>query len=229
MQAKDVMTTEVVAVNEDTPVHEVVGKLIKHRISGVPVVDALGRVVGVVSEGDLLQPEGQPPASRAWWLEAVYSGDTIQFKRAHGRTAGAIMTRDVVTVGPDAPLEEIARLIERKRIKRVPVVTTEGELVGIVSRANLLHGLADAIVRSHEPDREKDRALRADVLNALKHAPSLDPVLINVTVAGGEVRLWGQVETKAEIAAAEKAAKGVDGVASVVNNLGLQPASGVPV
>ncbi|MEQ9126100.1 MAG: CBS domain-containing protein [Alphaproteobacteria bacterium] len=229
MQAKDVMTTEVVVAAEDTPVHEIVGKLIKHRISGMPVVDALGRVVGIVSEGDLLQPEGQPSASRAWWLEAVYAGDTIQFKRAHGRTAGAIMTKDVVTVGPDTPLAEIARLIERKRIKRVPVVTTEGELVGIVSRANLLHGLADAIVRSHEPDREKDRALRTDVLNALKHVPSLDPVLINVTVAGDEVRLWGQVETKGEIAAAEKAVKNLDGVSSVVNNLGLQPPSGVPV
>ena len=100
MQAKDIMTVNVISVSGDTPVHEIVGLLLKHRISAVPVVDEGRNVVGIVSEGDLLRPEGtsRPQKQRPWWLEAIFTGKTVAYEKAQGRTASAVMTRSVITV-----------------------------------------------------------------------------------------------------------------------------------
>jgi CBS domain-containing protein len=230
MQAKDIMTVNVVTATEDLPVHEVVGLLLKHRISAVPVVDAGRHVVGIISEGDLLRPEGQSrtAAERPWWLEAVFSGEAVEYEKASGRTAASVMTRDVFTVDDDTPLNEIAGLLERHHIKRVPVLR-DGKLAGIVSRANLLHGLADTIVQRHEPGAAKDRQIRDELLEILLKEHELDPVLVNVTVTDGNVRLWGVVESADDADVAVAAAKSLPGVRSVENNLGSGPMSGVPV
>ena len=230
MQAKDIMTVNVISATEDTPVHEVVGLLLKHRISALPVVDTDNRVIGIVSEGDLLRPEGsqRDTAERPWWLEAVFAGKTVEFEKSHGRTVGSVMTRDVLTVEPGTPATDIAGLLERHRIKRVPVVDG-GKLAGIVSRANLLHGLAGAIVEHHEPGAARDREIRDDLLQTLLDEHELDTVLVNVTVRDGHVRLWGVVENAEEAELAERAAKAMPGVTSVENNLGAGPLSGVPV
>ena len=230
MQAKDIMTVNVISVSEDTPVHELVGLLLKHRISALPVVDSARKVVGIVSEGDLLRPEG---ASRAemrgpWWLEAFFAGLPVTYEKAQGRTAGAMMTRNVITVDENTPLNEIAELLERHHIKRVPVLS-DGSLVGIVSRANLLHGLANTIVDHHEPGAAKDRQLRQELMKILLDEHKLDTVFVNVTVRDGNVRLWGVVENADEAAAAERAAKTLPSVKSLQNNLGPGPMSGVPV
>jgi CBS domain-containing protein len=230
MQAKDIMTANVISVSEDSPVHEVVGLLLKYRISAVPVVDSARKVVGIVSEGDLLRPEGASRAGtkRPWWLEAVFAGQTVTYEKAQGRTAGAVMTLNVFTVDEDTPLNEIAELLERHHIKRVPVLS-DGRLTGIVSRANLLHGLANTIVDHHEPDAAKDRQLRHELLKILLDKHELDTVLVNVTVSDGNVRLWGVVENADQAETAESAAKILPGVKSVENNLGPDPMSGVPV
>ncbi len=230
MQAKDVMTVNVISVAEDSPIHEVVRLLLKYRISAVPVVDGARKVVGIVSEGDLLRPEGASRGAmqRPWWLESVWSGQTVAHEKAHGRTAGAVMTRDVITVDEHTPVNEIAGLLERHHIKRVPVLSN-GALVGIVSRANLLHGLANTIIDHHEPGAAKDRQLRDEVVKLLLNKHELDTALVNVTVSDGNVRLWGVVENAADAAAAESAAKALPGIKSVENNLRPGPMSGVPV
>jgi CBS domain-containing protein len=230
MQAKDIMTVNVVSVSQDTPIHEVVGLLLKYRISAVPVIDRARKVVGIVSEGDLLRPEGtsRAGAQRPWWLEAIFSGQTVAYETAGGRTAGGAMTRNVVTVDEDTPLYEIAGLLERHQIKRVPVVC-DGRLAGIVSRANLLHGLANTIIDHHEPGAAKDRELRHKLMKTLLDDHKLDTVLLNVTASDGNVRLWGVVENADEAAVAERAAKSLEGVKSVENNLSLGPMSGVPI
>jgi len=229
MQAKDVMTVNVISVTENTDVHEIVGILLKYRISAVPVVDGARKVVGIVSEGDLLRPEGASRAGteRPWWLEAIFAGHTVAYEKAQGRTAGAVMTRNVFTVEEDAPLSEIAAVLERHHIKRVPVVR-DGMLAGIVSRANLLHGLANTIIDHHEPGAAKDRQLRDELVKILLGKHQLDTVLVNVTVSDGNVRLWGVVENADQAAAAESAAKSLPGVKSVESNLGPGPMSGVP-
>jgi CBS domain-containing protein len=230
MQAKDIMTANVISVSEDTPVHEIVRLLLKYRISAVPVVDGAGQVVGIVSEGDLLRPEGASRAEtqRSWWLEAVFAGHTVTYEKAHGHTAGEVMTRNVISVEEDTPLNEIAGLLERHHIKRVPVLS-HGRLAGIVSRANLLHGLANTIIDHHEPGAAADRQLRDALVKALLDNHKLDTVLVNVTVADGNVRLWGLVDSAEEAAAAEAAARSLAGVKSVENNLRPGPISGVPV
>jgi CBS domain-containing protein len=230
MQAKDIMTVNVISVSEDTPVHEIVGLLLKYRISAVPVLDNAQKVLGIVSEGDLLRPEGTSGGvtKRSWWLEAFFAGEALTDELAHGRTAGALMTRDVISVSEDTPLNEIAELLERHHIKRVPVVG-DGRLVGIVSRANLMHGLAHTIIEHHEPGAAGDRELRQKLIKILLGTHQLDTVLLNVTVSHGNVRLWGVVENADQAAAAEAAAKSMPGVRSVVNNLGPGPMSGEPV
>jgi CBS domain-containing protein len=230
MQAKDVMTVNVISVSEDTPVHEVVALLLKHRISAVPVVDEVRNVVGIVSEGDLLRPEGtsRPPKQRPWWLEAIFAGKAVAYEKGQGRTAGTVMTRKVITVNEDTPLHEIAGLLERHHIKRVPVLNN-GRLVGIVSRANLLHGLANIIVEHHEPGAAKDRQLRTELVKILLETHKLDTALVNVTVGDGNVRLWGVADSADAAAMAETTAKSLPGVKSVENNLAPGPISGVPV
>lgn len=230
MRAKDVMTENVISVSEASPIHEVVGLLLKYRISAVPVVDGERKVVGIISEGDLLRPEAASRTTmrRPWWLEAVSAGQTVSYEKAHGRTAGMVMTRNVVAVDENTPLNEIARLLEHHHIKRVPVLSNGG-LVGIVSRANLLHGLANTIIDHHEPGAAQDRQLRNELMKILLSKPELDGVLVNVTVTDGNVRLWGVVENADEAAMAESAAKLLPGVKAVENNLHPAPMSGVPV
>ncbi|HBK07644.1 MAG TPA: hypothetical protein DDZ81_17625 [Acetobacteraceae bacterium] len=230
MQAKDIMTVNVISVSEGSSIHEVVGLLLKYRISAVPVVNSAREVVGIVSEGDLLRPEGASSAGtrRPWWLEAIFAGQTVTYEKAQGRTAGLVMTRNVITVDESTPLNEIAELLERHHIKRVPVLS-DGRIVGIVSRANLLHGLADTIVDHHEPGAAKDRQLRHELIKILLDEHKLDTVFVNVTVSDGNVRLWGVVENADEAKAAEAAAKAMAGVKSVENNLGPGPMSGVPI
>ena len=230
MREKDIMTVNVISVTEDTPVHEVVSLLLQHRISAVPVVDSGNQVVGIVSEGDLLRPEGnvRTGVERPWWLEAVFAGRTVEYEKMHGRTVGAVMTRGVFTVAPDAPLNEIAEFLERHHIKRVPV-RAGGKLAGIGSRANLWHGRAGAVIERHEPGAARDREIRDERLQILLDEHDLDTVLINVTVADGKVRLWGVVENAEEAAVAESAAKSLPGVKLVENNLGTGPLTGVPV
>jgi CBS domain-containing protein len=224
MRAKDVMTANVISVTEEAPVHEIVRLLMRYRISAVPVVDGAGKVVGIVSEGDLLRPEGGGP----WWLDAAFTGRSVSFDKAHGRTAGVIMTRNVVIVDEETPLNQIAELLERHHIKRVPVIK-DGRLTGIVSRANLLHGLASTIIEHHEPAAAKDRQIRDGLVKTLLERHGLDTVVVNVTVTEGNVRLWGVVENAEQAALAERAAKALPGVRSVENHLGLGPISGVPV
>ena len=163
-----------------------------------------------------------------WWLEAVFVGQTVAYDKARGARAGAVMTRNVITADEDTPLNEIAELLERHHIKRVPVLK-DGKLAGIVSRANLLHGLANTIVDHHEPGAAKDRQLSNELVKMLLGKHELDTALVNVTVTDGNVRLWGIVENAGQAAAAETVAKSLPGVKWLINNLGTGPISGVPL
>ena len=161
LTAADVMTREVVSVGPDTPVRAIAELLYTRRISGVPVLEE-GRLIGVVSEGDLI---GHAAAigeqRRSWWLGALMN-DSVSardYAKTHGRTARDVMTSAVITIDEAATLAEIARTLERHRIKRVPVLR-EGKLVGIVSRGNLLQGLATLEVEAAS-DRGRPRHPRA--------------------------------------------------------------------
>src|SRR5690606_11257928 len=143
MRARDIMTTSVVTVSPETRVPDIARVLLERRISALPVVDGAGRVIGIVSEGDLLhRAENKTERRRSWWLDLISSADTLaeDYVKSHGLTAKDVMNAPVISATPDASLAELATLLERHGIKRVPILEN-GALVGIVSRADLLRGL----------------------------------------------------------------------------------------
>jgi CBS-domain-containing membrane protein len=220
MLARDVMTTAVVTVLPGTEVREIAALFLERRISAVPVVDAQGQLRGIVSEGDLLnRPEAGTQHRRSWWLR-LFSGPDDQareYLRVHGRRAEDVMSEKVVTVAEDMPLAKIASLLERHRIKRVPVMR-DGKLVGLVSRANLLQGLA--AWRPEAPVKREDRDIRESLLAAFAEA-GLPMHQVNVIVSEGVVQVWGGVETKSQHQAALAAAGDTPGVKRVDDHLGI--------
>lgn len=222
MLAKDVMSRSLLTVGPDTEVPEIARMLLEWRVSAAPVLDDAGRLVGIVSEGDLMRrPESGTLRRRSWWLTLLTS-PTEQargYTRSHGRRARDVMSREVVTVTPDTPLNEIANLLERRRIKRVPVLD-EGRLVGIVSRANLLQGLVAQ--REGPAPSAADRDIQAALLAALDEA-GVRTRFVNVVVAEGIAHLWGAVESPEEKDAARVAAENTAGVRRVEDNLGVLP------
>ena len=160
MQAQDIMTKKVVSAAPDSTVEQITALMMQHHISAVPIIDESGALVGLISEGDLMRRvEGTVKRHKSWWL-SLFSDpaeSAADFVAMRGRHAADIMTKDVEVVTPDTPAGAIARLLEEKRIKRVPVVDN-GNLVGIVSRANLLQALAAVpviMIDAQSSDREK--------------------------------------------------------------------------
>lgn len=216
MQAKDVMTRFVVSVEPDTPVTEIARKLIDRGISAVPVLDETGKVVGIVSEGDLMRrEEAGTERSSSWWLRMfeLPENKAREFVKTHGLHARDVMTADVVTVSEDTSIILIADLLERHHIKRVPVVQ-DGNLVGIISRANLLFALAAA--DPYAATKVDDQTIRETLMSKLKKA-GVRTLYVNVLVSDGVVSLWGDVDSEDERRAAGVAAEGIPGVVEVQN------------
>ena len=146
MNAAEVMTRQPVTASPDMSLRDVAKLLLDHRISAVPVVDAVGKLVGIVSEGDLVRRgEVVRDERQSWWLEAIAEGERmapelLAYLRSGDRVVRQLMTREVVTVDEATPLSEVARLLERHGIKRVPVLR-DGQVVGVVSRADLIKAL----------------------------------------------------------------------------------------
>ena len=228
MRAMDVMTSSVIVVSPDTSVQAAAKLLDDNRISGMPVVDADGQVLGMVSEGDLLRRTeiATDERRRSWWLELFTSTRELAstYVKGHAHTVKDIMHQPVVSVREDTPLAEIADLLERHRIKRVPVMR-DGKLVGIVSRSNLIRALA-----SVAPDKlailSSDQEIREAVLHELSGRRWALP-RHNVMVQDGVVHLWGIVRSEDERSAIRVAAEGVPGVKGVRDHLYF-PISQVP-
>src|SRR6516164_5064928 len=162
MRATDLMTTGVITVDENATVPEAAKLLATHGISAVPVVDEDNRVIGMVSEGDLLhRAETGTERRRAWWLDMVASTNKLagDYIKSHSGKVKDVMTRNVLSVTETTPIADIALLLETNRIKRVPVVR-DGKLVGIVSRANLVQALAMTINQSPSGAEAEDRSIR---------------------------------------------------------------------
>tara|TARA_R110002073_G_scaffold239496_1_gene401158 strand:- start:5 stop:697 length:693 start_codon:yes stop_codon:yes gene_type:complete len=224
MQAQDIMTRTVVSAPAEATVEDVTALMIENHISAVPIVDENGGILGLVSEGDLMRRvEGSQKGAKSWWL-SFFTGSSetaTDFVALRSRRAKDIMTRDVHTVAPDTPAGDIARLLEKKRIKRVPVVS-DGKVVGIVARANLLHALASAPVITVDT-LSSDRERREIVEAALARVPGLNPVHLNVVVEGGRVNVWGLAGSDAIENAARVALDNIEGLGPVSVNLGRVP------
>ena len=212
MRARDVMTNDVIKVRPDASVREIARLMIDHRIGGLPVVEESGRLVGLVTDGDIYRrAELDTDKRRMSWLDmfslnAVEAGNYVE---AHGRIARDVMTTHVVAVAPGTTLRQIADLFETRQIHRVPVVV-DGMVVGIVSRADLVRALASMPAVSG--DRLTDRRIRDLVLAEYKHLPWGLKTGRKVVVTDGVLHLWGVVSSDVELAALRVAAEAIPGV-----------------
>ena len=219
MRARDVMVSPVVTVKPSSSVQEAAKILLARRISALPVVDNDGKLVGIVSEGDLMhRVEAETERPRSWWLDIVSGNGTLatEYAKAHGRKVEDVMTRKVVTAAPDTTLSEIAMLLEEHGIKRVPIVET-GQIVGIVSRANLIQAVASP--RTHIEVPLSDAKIRDNLLAHLRSQPWAHTGLLNVSVTDGVVDLWGMSYSDAERKAIRIAAETTAGVRAVNDHL----------
>ena len=219
MLVRDVMVAPVITVEPSATVEQVAKLFLEKQISAVPVLDGKGKLVGIVSEGDLLhRVEAGTERRRSWWLQALIHDDTLaaEYVKSHSRKVSDVMTRDVITASPHTPLHEIAALMERNAIRRLPILEN-GQLVGIVSRANLLQAVASA--RQLLDIAPSDKAIRDRILAGLKKEAWAHTGLLNVTVTNGIVDLWGVAESDAERKAIKVAAESTPGVGAVHDNM----------
>ena len=205
---KSVMTDKVVAVRSAASFKEIVDVLAEYKVSAVPVVDQDCLVLGVVSEADLLHKLELATCDlhrRRLDRRRVRTAKT----KAAGDRAAALMSAPAVTIGPQAPIGEAARLMAREQVKRLPVVNSEGRLVGIVSRRDLLR-----------PYLRADKAIRHDVVNeVLERTLWLDPGVIEVSVTDGRVTLRGRADRKSTAQIAVQLTRAVEGVVAVIDEL----------
>jgi CBS domain-containing protein len=219
MKAADVMVSSVISVRSDATVQEVADVLLKNRISGVPVIGLEGELLGIVSEGDLIRrPEAGTLRRPSWWLSLLGSKEELasEYIKSHSRKVTDVMTQRVVTASPDTPVADIATLLEKHGIKRVPIVK-DGKVVGIVSRANLLQALA--CLKSVPDATTDDASIRAKLNSKLEREQWAKPALINLIVHDGTVDVWGIVDSQTEKKAVRVLVESTPGVRAVNDNL----------
>jgi CBS domain-containing protein len=227
MKAHDVMTWGTITVEPEASVTRAVRLMLQNKISGLPVVDAKGQLVGMVTEGDFLRRgELGTQRQRPRWLEFLLGPGRLaaEYVQASGQKVEEIMTPAPRTITPETPLEEVVGLMERHRIKRLPVVQ-DGKLVGIVSRANLLHALA-SVAREVKPAAGDDATIRERIM--AECAKQTWAPHVNVVVRDGVVGLWGVITDERERRAFIVVAENVPGVKAVHDHLAwVEPTSGM--
>ena len=222
MRAHQIMTRKLATVKADTPILEAANLMLQHHISGLPVVDEIGRLIGIVSEGDFMRRvEIGTQGPRIRWLDFLMGAgkSAVDFVREHGRKVGEIMTRDgLFTVTEDTPLEDLVRLMERQHVKRLPVVRGD-TLVGIVTRSDLLRAVASLAREVPDPTADDDH-IRGRVIASIEKN-EWQPMQLGVTVRDGIVHLSGMITDERFRQATVVAAENVPGVKLVHDHLYL--------
>jgi len=229
MKASDIMSPRVVSIAPDASVLEAIRLMLQRHISGLPVIDKSGALVGVVTEGDFLRrTETGTERKRPRWLEFLMGPRRMadEYVHTHARKVDDVMTREPITVTEDASLDAVVQIMERKRIKRLPVMRGN-EVVGIVSRANLLHALA-SLGAAAPPPAKTDAAIRKQLLAEFDKQTWAPVALIDAVVKDGVVELWGTITEESQGEALKVLAENIPGVTSVVSHLTwIEPMSGM--
>ncbi len=224
MRARDIMTTDLVTATPDADIVSLARLMMEHRVSALPVVEADGRLVGVVSEGDLLRRHELGTERRlSLWMRLLEGEEAVarEFVRSHGRRARDVMSSDLVTVNEDAALPEMARLMEERHVKRV-IVVRDNLPVGIVSRADLVRGLTAAVASSASVE---DADIRRQLLRSLRDE-GISVGQASVTVKDGIVHFWGAIPSETKRQALRVAAENTPGVAAVEDHMITAPERG---
>jgi CBS domain-containing protein len=228
MRASDVMVSPVITVGENDSVRDAAKLLIENRISAVPVVDNAAKLVGICSEADLMRrPEARTERPASFWLSFLLGDRAIaaEYAKSHAMKVKDVMTREVKTASPETPLHDIADTLEESHIKRVPIVSERGELIGIVSRANIIQAVATT--RPKLEISVPDAEIRQTLLEELKRHSWARVHRLNVTVTDGTVNLWGFVQSEVERRAITIAAEAIAGVTGISDHLTCEEAGSI--
>jgi CBS domain-containing protein len=230
MRAHQIMTRQVITATVETSVADAARTLLEHHISGMPVLDAEGKLVGVVSQGDFMRrAEIGTQRKRSRWLKLLLGPgeEAADFVRERGRKVGEVMNAAPITVTEDATLEEVAAIMEKNDIKRVPVMR-DGKLVGIVTRTNLVQAVLDLAREVPDPTADDDHIRNR--IHASIEKNDWKPLGLSVVVRDGIVHLSGIITDERSRQATVVAAENVSGVRKVHDHLvWLEPMSGVYV
>jgi len=231
MKAKDVMTRNVISVAPDATVLQAARLMLQHHISGLPVVDKAGKLVGVLSEGDFLRRrETQTERRRSRWLEFLMGPGRVaaDYVHSHGSKVSEVMSPAVRTIGEDTPLEDIVQTMEKHRIKRLPVMRGD-KVVGIVTRSNLMHAMV-SLARVAPAAPKDDAAIRDKLLAEIQKQEWAPIATANVVVRDGVVELWGMIVDERQREALKVAAENIPGVKAVKDHLvWIEPTSGITI
>lgn len=230
MKASDIMTTGVVSTKPECPLSEVLQMMLDRRISGLPVVNTSGKLVGVITEGDCLRRvETGTEIKRPLWREIFTGPEKLsqEYIHAHGRKVSEVMTPDPITVTEDTDVSEIIHLMEKNRIKRLPIMKADA-VVGIVSRANVIRALA-GLLRGAKVN-ETDTKIRDNIIAEFRKLPWPANEFVDVKVKDSVVDLWGSFMAFRQDEAAVVAAENVAGVKEVRSHLSwVDPMSGMTI
>ena len=228
MKAKDIMTRRVISIPPDASIFEAARLMLQNRISGLPVVDSAGALVGVVTEGDFLRrAETGTEKHRPRWLEFILGPGraAADFTHSHGRKVDEVMSDNPISVSEDAPVEEIVSLMERHSIKRVPI-TRGARLAGIVSRANLVRAMLP-LARIAQPVAQSDFEIQTRIKTELENQKWAPVAVIEVMVNQGIVDFWGTILDERDRKALKVLAENVPGVKAVNDHtVWVEPTSG---
>jgi CBS domain-containing protein len=225
MLARDLMSRNLVVVAPETPVSAITELLASRGISAVPVIDAEGNAVGLVTEGDLIRRLAEAPRGPLGWFLDMFRNPkplVARFAKAHGATARDVMSAELVTVPEDASAETIAQLMERHHIRRVPVLR-DGKLAGIVSRADLLRAVLRDVQRPASADQRDDAELLRAVIAAMREQPWTDTFWVYPDVEAGVVTLYGYARSEVLRNGLRLLAQDIPGVKRVEDKLKPMP------
>ena len=227
MKASDIMTPGVISADPDATVLQAARYMLQHRISGLPVIDKTGNLVGILSEGDFLRRrETGTQRKRSRWLEFLMGPGRMaaEYTHTHGSKVSEVMTTEMHTVNEDTPIEKIVELMEKHRIKRVPVLNGN-RVVGIVTRSNLMQAMV-SLARTEPKMAKDDATIRQKLLAEIKKEKWAPASMINVVVVDGVVELWGAIIDERQGEALKVAAENIPGVKAVIDHLAWLDGSG---
>jgi CBS domain-containing protein len=228
MRAHQIMTRQVITVATGAPIVEAANTMLQNHISGLPVVDETGKLVGIISQGDFIRrAEIGTQRKRGRWLKLLLGSGKVasDFVHERGRKVGEIMTLDPCTVTEDATLEDVVSLMEQNNVKRLPVMRGD-QLVGIVTRSNLLQAVAELAREVPDPTADDDH-IRNHIITSIEKT-DWGPFGLGVIVRNGNVHLSGVITNERSRQAAIVAAENVSGVRKVHDHLcWVEPTSGM--
>jgi len=211
MKVRDIMTTDPISVRGDTSLKEAARIMVRHKVSGLPVIDDDGRLIGIVTEDDFLRREADRDRPyRPSLLDALF-GDS-EDSTPLAETVAEVMTEKVVTIAPNASIGEAARLMANRNVKRLPVIGDDGTVQGIISRADIVNAFT-------KPDDVIEDEVREDIIRRLLF---LDPDTVEVKVSDGVVHLGGELENRTEVHLLEELTLRIAGVVKVESDLSYQ-------